>query len=435
MDDQKQRRVLPNLYPDSQNILPHEDLEKYTAGGFHPVNLGDTFRGGRYTVRHKLGYGGFSTVWLAHDQDAPQWVSIKVKSAAASTADLEQDPEVSIMRQLESYYAKWAHRGPPPFARLLDCFHHVGPNGTHNCLVMELLGPSLSNVLECYEYRGHTFRPETVLRTSCQLLGALAFLHQAGFAHGDISNSNVAFTSNFIESEEDLFDVVGDPITSDYANTEIPWSPELPKHLVSHTVWPGWYEAPHECLWLIDLGAAFPVDNTVTKIAQPGDLRSPESFFIGSFDYRHDLWRAGCVIYSLYYQKRPFMSFGDDGYHFIKKIIRRLGPIPDEWQDKLKDMREKSKVSPADERPPELIIDTFEPRRKAIISSCEDKDGEYEKDEYSEHDYAALESLLWVLKGLFQYQPEKRLSPREAISYIRSKWTDYRRESRLEEQD
>ncbi|KAI0432299.1 kinase-like protein [Xylaria sp. FL1042] len=433
MAHQRPWRGMPDLYPDSQDILPVETLERYTAGGFHPVNLGDTFQDGRYTIRHKLGFGGFSTVWLAYDQDASQWVSIKVKTAASSTEDLEQDSEVSIMRQLESCYAKSAQSGPMPFVRLLDCFHHVGPNGTHNCLVMELLGPSLSNVLDCYEYRRQTFRPDTVLRTSCQLLDALAFFHQAGFAHGDIYNSNVGFTCSFIESEEDLFDVIGDPITSAYENTEIPWSPELPKHLVACTAWPGWYESPDECLRLIDLGVAFPVANTVTDIAQPMDVRSPETFFIGSFDYRHDLWRAGCVIYSLYYQKRPFISFWEGGYLFTRILVEKLGPIPDDWQSKWEEMREQSQTLLVDEHRPELIIETFEPRRNAIILSCEDEDGEYEKDEHSEHDYAALESLLWVLKGLFQYKPEKRLSPREVISHIRSKWTDYRRESRLEE--
>lgn len=57
------------LYRDSQLILPHESLVRYKPGGFHPVNLGDTFRDGRYTIRHKLGYGGYATVWLARDQD------------------------------------------------------------------------------------------------------------------------------------------------------------------------------------------------------------------------------------------------------------------------------------------------------------------------------------------------------------------------------
>jgi hypothetical protein len=57
-----------DLYPASHAVKPHEPIERYVAGGFHPVDLGDTFGDGRrYIVRHKLGYGGFSTVWPAWD--------------------------------------------------------------------------------------------------------------------------------------------------------------------------------------------------------------------------------------------------------------------------------------------------------------------------------------------------------------------------------
>lgn len=43
-----------------------EPLDKYVRGGYHPTNLGDIFRE-RYKVVRKLGWGGYSTVWLAHD--------------------------------------------------------------------------------------------------------------------------------------------------------------------------------------------------------------------------------------------------------------------------------------------------------------------------------------------------------------------------------
>lgn len=46
---------------------PSEWVEAYRPGWLHPVNLGDTFKGGQYRVIRKLGYGSFSTVWLARD--------------------------------------------------------------------------------------------------------------------------------------------------------------------------------------------------------------------------------------------------------------------------------------------------------------------------------------------------------------------------------
>lgn len=54
-------------YVATPTVLAEEKISRYRPGGFHPVALGNTFNQGRYTVVHKLGYGGFSTVWVAYD--------------------------------------------------------------------------------------------------------------------------------------------------------------------------------------------------------------------------------------------------------------------------------------------------------------------------------------------------------------------------------
>jgi hypothetical protein len=56
-------------YSDTDSMLSNEeeDLEDYRKGGYHPVAIGDKFSNGRYVIVRKLGWGHFSTVWLARD--------------------------------------------------------------------------------------------------------------------------------------------------------------------------------------------------------------------------------------------------------------------------------------------------------------------------------------------------------------------------------
>lgn len=45
-----------------------ENTARYCVGGYHPVKLGDIFNKGKYEIISKLGYGVYSTVWLAFDR-------------------------------------------------------------------------------------------------------------------------------------------------------------------------------------------------------------------------------------------------------------------------------------------------------------------------------------------------------------------------------
>lgn len=69
------------------------------------------------------------------------------------------------------------------------------------------------------------------------------------------------------------------------------------------------------------------------------------------------------------------------------------------------------------------IREAFEVRRKAIMTECR-KEGKYERDEYSEYDFKALDCLLRTILELLQYVPEDRPPAQLAASYI--DWSDYR---------
>jgi hypothetical protein len=57
-----------SIYRPSNLLYTQESLSRYRPGGYRAVTLGDTFHDDRYVVLHKLGFGGFSTVWLAQDK-------------------------------------------------------------------------------------------------------------------------------------------------------------------------------------------------------------------------------------------------------------------------------------------------------------------------------------------------------------------------------
>lgn len=118
-----------------------ENIEKYRRGGFHPIHLADTFKDGRYGILHKLGYGGFSTVWLARDKHQQRLVSLKMLTAEAS----QQSTELKILRHLD----KCARDNPwhENIIASLDDFIFEGPNGTHLCYVSQPGGPSISTCL------------------------------------------------------------------------------------------------------------------------------------------------------------------------------------------------------------------------------------------------------------------------------------------------
>jgi serine/threonine protein kinase len=73
---------------------------------------------------------------------------------------------------------------------LVDYFRHKGPNGSHICMVMEVLGSTLLSVIKQYNYRG---LPRALLkRIVKQTLEGLHYLHNScSIIHTDIKPENI----------------------------------------------------------------------------------------------------------------------------------------------------------------------------------------------------------------------------------------------------
>ena len=68
-------------YREQEGYSDDEGIEDYKKGGYHPVYVGEVLNG-RYVILQKLGWGHFSTVWLARDMKFDTYIAIKVQKSA-----------------------------------------------------------------------------------------------------------------------------------------------------------------------------------------------------------------------------------------------------------------------------------------------------------------------------------------------------------------
>ena len=73
------KKMNSSKYTDS-NYSEDEGLEDYKIDGYHPVHVGEILLD-RYVIMQKLGYGHFSTAWLALDNNNGNYVAIKIQKS------------------------------------------------------------------------------------------------------------------------------------------------------------------------------------------------------------------------------------------------------------------------------------------------------------------------------------------------------------------
>ena len=171
---------------ESTVTIDEEDSRDYKVGGYHAVKLGDVFNE-RYCVVEKLGWGHFSTVWLAWDVVGRRWTALKIVKSAEVYTETACD-EIALLSRVAECPSH--SRGKPWIVRLYDHFIHEGPNGKHVCMVMELLGHHLLQLIRHYRYKG--IPSHMVKHWSKRVLQALDCLHrECSIIHTDLKPENV----------------------------------------------------------------------------------------------------------------------------------------------------------------------------------------------------------------------------------------------------
>ena len=312
-----------------------EDPEQYCEGGYHPVTIGDTFEGGRFTVIHKLGHGGGATVWLSQDSEEDRYVALKIMQARDSLEDVH---ELKMHRHLQEKLNELDRRS---MIALYEQFWIDGPNGRHLCLVFEVAGPALANFRHWDQWR--KIRPDIVRHIGLQLTEGLLALHQADIVFGDLSAGNILFRLADISrwTADDVYETFGrpEPYENKYAADGQP------------------VDEPGVPTWLYE-GITF--RNCDTSLIRPeiAFIDLAESYIVGTEQLPHvsaytaiyaapevllwkekqdqasDVWALACILFELRSGEELFVQdHGDLGVQ--NAMIEHLGPFPRPWVEEL----------------------------------------------------------------------------------------------------
>nr|KYP68622.1 Serine/threonine-protein kinase SRPK1 [Cajanus cajan] len=406
-----------------------ECMADYRRGGYHTVEIGDTFNNGRYVVHSKLGWGHFSTVWLASDTLNSRYVALKIQKSAQHYTEAAMD-EIKILKQI----AEGDLNDKKCVVKLLDHFKHSGPNGQHVCMVFEFLGDNLLTLIKFSDFHG---LPLSMVKEICfHILVGLDYLHrELSIIHTDLKPENVLLLSLIDPSKdprksEEAVDYKG-PGQEDCGNTVksiVEFFEDKPNGSLikdestenfekddsqgsqghrrgSRSMRKKLLGAVDRKCKLVDFGSACWTYKQFTNDIQTRQYRCPEVLLGSKYSTPADLWSFACICFELVTGDVLFDPHSGDNYDrdedHLALMMELLGVMPSkialggrysrEFFNSQGDLRHISKLR-------------FWPMDKVLM----------EKYNFSEQD---TNDLVDFLVPLLDFDPEKRPTAAQCLSH------------------
>ncbi|KAF1828558.1 kinase-like protein [Decorospora gaudefroyi] len=367
-------------FVNSDNEEEVEDLEEnaeplllyFQPPFYYPICIGNVLAQ-RYRIEHKLGHGGFSTVWMAHDILTKKDVALKVTTLARDAADPESTMHNEIRRRVRDTSKLLLSR---------EAFSLPSPNGHYRVLVFPLRGPSLHS---CFASMSMANR----MSAAKQVLQALKCLHDTNIVHRDLNDKNIMCGI----APLDAYDVkmkyqyLGRP-------KKIPF--QTPAGMQGELVRP--IVVPPSLLtksvYLGDFGLAMNAGTSVNyKPQSPSAWCAPERLHNTDPSAASDMWSYMCVFTELYLGTLPWSIYGDA----LPGMVKVLGPPPQTWSGSYHQPTRADASWYDPRKQPESTLEAIIAHARPDVSSTE-----------------RAHVLSFMLKG-FSYNPQHRITAAQLL--------------------
>ncbi|TVY89286.1 Serine/threonine-protein kinase [Lachnellula willkommii] len=365
---------------DSDNEEEVDDLEEnaepllsyFQPPFYYPICIGNVLAQ-RYRIEHKLGHGGFSTVWMAHDIVTKKDVALKVTILARHAADPESTMHNEIRQRVRD-----------TSKLLLSCetFSLPSSNGHHRVLVFPLRGPSLHS---CFASMSMANR----MSAAKQVLQALKCLHNANIVHRDLNDKNIMCGIVPLDDYniKMKYQYLGRPKkiplqTRAGMQGELVRPVVVPPSLLTKSVYVG------------DFGLAMNAGTSINY--KPQSLSAwcaPERLHNTDPSAASDMWSYMCLFTELYLGTLPWSIYGDA----LPDMVKVLGPLPQTWYGYYHQPARTDASWYDPKKQPESNLEAMIEHARPDISSTE-----------------RAHVLSFMLKG-FSYEPQYRITAAQLL--------------------
>ncbi|KAK3699575.1 hypothetical protein QZH41_014276, partial [Actinostola sp. cb2023] len=336
-----------------------------------------------------LGEGTFGKVLQCYDKKTGDLVAVKV------IKNIEKYREAAKLeiKVLEKLNERGRHV-KSLCIKMLEWFNYHG----HMCIVFEKMGLSVFDFMKDNNYEAYPL--DQVQHMAYQLLVSVRFLHDMKLTHTDLKPENMLFVNSdcdvFYNKEATLAFVVLDA-------KSVLFQKKDERHLKNSSI------------RLIDFGSAtFEHEHHSTTVSTR-HYRAPEVILEIGWTYPCDMWSVGCILFELYSGFTLFQTH--ENKEHLAMMERIAGKIPSKMIKKSRKTKYfyKGRLDWDDKSSSgKYVRDNCKPLKRYMLSD----------DEQHELFFNLLDHML-------EYDPEKRLTAKEALQhpFLRSMFCEEERHS------